>query len=169
MLLTMIRNLSLIAAFAFWPSLLSAQHSHGATSLTPSVTFPQDDAVLLEQPRMLVISFRVNVQLLKLALYTDKNDWIDMGFQWDPGQSDNNFVFPIPSELPAAEYYSAQWSVVDENQRFMKGEFKFAFGPEAIAPSETVEASITRREDSEYGTPFEEFQKRERERGNPDP
>lgn len=164
--MTLLRNLALIIVCACWPSVLLGQHSHGATALTPSVTFPQDDAVLLEQPRMLVVSFRVNVQLLKLALYTDKNDWIDMGFQWDPGQSDNNFVFPIPTELPAAEYYTAEWSVVGEDRRFMKGEFKFAFGPDAIAPSETIEGGITRREDDEYGTPFEEFQKRQQAQGN---
>ena len=159
----LIRNLLLVAAVSLWPGLLAAQHSHGVTSLTPSVTFPKDDAVLLEQPQMLVISFQVDVQLLKLALYTDKGDWIDLGFQWDPSQSDHNFVFPIPTELPAADYYEAEWSVVDENQRFMKGSFNFAFGPDAMVPSERIEAALNRREDSEYGTPFEEFRKRQQE------
>jgi methionine-rich copper-binding protein CopC len=168
-LLAMLRRLLLIATFVLWPSMLSAQHSHGATSLTPSVTFPQDDAVLLEQPQMLVISFRVNVQLLKLALYTDKGDWIDLGFQWDPSQSDNNFVFPIPTELPGADYYVAQWSVVDETQRFMKGKFSFSFGADALAPSETIEGALNRRDDSEYGTPFEEFRKRQQELENQNP
>ena len=45
-----------------------AQHSHGI--LTPGVTFPQDDAVLIDPPQMITMSFRVDVRLLKLALYT---------------------------------------------------------------------------------------------------
>lgn len=162
-----IRTLLLAFLLLSVPGLLAAQHSHGV--LTPSVTFPQDDAVLREQPRMLTISFRVDVQLLKLALYTDEGEWIDLGFQWDPSQSEHNFVFPIPTELPAADYYVAEWSVVDENRRFLKGAFNFAFGPGAIPPSETIEASITRRDDDDYGTPFEAYQRRQQELDKQEP
>ena len=145
------------------PGLASAQHSHGV--LTPSVTFPQDDAVLKEQPLMLTISFRVDVQLLKMQLYTNTGKWINLGFQWDPDQSDHNFVFPIPTELPPAEFYVSKWSVVDENQRFLQGEFSFSFGPGAIPPSETIEASITNLEpvDGEYPTPFNSYRSRQEE------
>ncbi len=150
------------------PVFASAQHSHGV--LTPSVTFPQDDAVLLEQPRMLTMSFRVDVRLLKLALYTDEGEWLNMGFQYDPSQSEHNFVFPMPSELPPAKYYTVEWSVVDERQRFMQGKFNFAFGPDAIPPSETIAASYTmpdlelKNEKGEYLTPFEVYQRRQAER-----
>jgi len=150
-----------VAILAWFPGLLLAQHSHGA--ITPAVTFPKDDAVLLEQPPMLTLSFRYNVQLLQFALYTGKGEWIDLGFEWDPGQIRPNFVFPIPSELPAAEYFIARWSVVDEDQRFLKGVFNFAFGPEALPPSEIIEASISRREDGDYGTPFEAYKRRQQE------
>ncbi|MCG8415502.1 MAG: copper resistance protein CopC [Pseudomonadales bacterium] len=116
-----------------------AQHSHGV--LSPSVTFPQDDAVLREAPRMITMSFRVDVRLLKLALYTDDGQFIDIGFAYDHANMDHNFVTPIPMELPPAKYYVAEWSVVDERQRFLRGEFLFSFGPGAVPPSETVEAS----------------------------
>lgn len=151
----------LILLLTCLPGLLQAQHSHGV--LTPSVTFPQDDAVLREQPRMLTISFRVDVQLLKLALYTDTGKWIDLDFQWDPSQRDHNFVFPIPTELPESDFYVAEWSVVDENRRFMRGSFNFAFGPGAIPPSETIEASITNEPnpDGSYRTPFEAYRARQ--------
>jgi methionine-rich copper-binding protein CopC len=151
----------LVSLIACLPDGLLAQHSHGA--LTPAVTFPQDDAVLRDQPRMVTLSFRYNVQLLKLALYTDEGDWIDLGFQWDPGKVEHSFVFPIPSELPAADYYIGRWSVVDESRRFLKGEFNFSFGPDALPPSEIIESALNRRADDEYGTPFEAYRKRQQE------
>lgn len=126
-----------------------AQHTHGV--LSPSVTFPQDDAVLRDAPKMITMSFRVDVRLLKLALYTDEGDWIDLGFNYDPGRINHNFVLPIPSALPEAQYYIARWSVVDERQRFMNGEFYFSYGPGAIPPSETIAASY--RDVSEENLP----------------
>ena len=115
-----------------------AQHTHGV--LSPSVTFPQDDAVLLQAPDLLTMSFRLDVTLLKLALYTDNGDWIDINFRYQPGQLDKSFVYPLPV-LPEANYYLVEWSVVDDRQRFLNGEFRFAFGPGAIPPSETIAAS----------------------------
>ena len=53
-----------------------AQHSHGI--LTPGVTFPKDDSVLTDPPRMITMSFRVDVRLLKLALYSAEGEWINM-------------------------------------------------------------------------------------------
>lgn len=121
------------------PVVAHSQHTHGV--LSPSVTFPQDDAVLRDAPRMITMSFRVDVRLLKMALYTDGGEWIDIGFIYNHSKVDHNFVMPIPGELPPAEYYVAEWSVVDESQRFLRGEFLFSFGPGAIPPSETIEAS----------------------------
>ena len=117
----------------------SAQHTHGV--LSPSVTFPQDDAVLTEAPKMISMSFRVDVRLLKLALYTDDGQWVDIAFIYDPNRTNHNFVLPIPNGLPQADYYIARWSVVDERQRFLNGEFKFSFGDGAVPASETIEAS----------------------------
>jgi methionine-rich copper-binding protein CopC len=122
-----------------WSQLSMAQHTHGV--LSPSVTFPQDDAVLTEEPKMLTMSFRVDVRLLKLALYTDQGEWININFIYDPSRVNHNFVYPLTDALPQAEYYVARWSVVDERQRFLNGEFTFSFGPGAIPPSETIEAS----------------------------
>jgi hypothetical protein len=122
---------------------LNAQHSHGI--LTPGVTFPQDDSVLTDPPRMVTMSFRVDVRLLKLALYTANDEWIDIGFAYDPSRMNNNFVLPIPGELPPSEYYIARWSVTDDIRGLVNGEFKFAFGPGAIPPSETIESQVSDR------------------------
>jgi len=114
-----------------------AQHTHGV--LTPGVTFPQDDAVLLDPPQMITMSFRVDVQLLKLALYTADGEWVNIGFTYDPNRVSHSFVYPIPGEVPPSRFHVARWSVVDERRRILNGEFKFAFGPNAIPPSETIE------------------------------
>lgn len=114
-----------------------AQHSHGI--LTPGVTFPKDDSVLNQAPRMITMSFRVDVRLLKLALYSAEGEWINIGFVYDPELKNNNFVLPIPSDLPDSAYYIAQWSVTDDRRGLVNGEFKFAFGDGAIPPSETIE------------------------------
>ena len=113
-----------------------AQHSHGV--LTPGVTFPKDDSVLTDPPRMITMSFRVDVRLLKLALYSAEGEWINIGFTYDPGRMNNNFVLPIPRNLPPSAYYIAQWSVTDDRRGLVNGEFRFAFGPGAIPPSETI-------------------------------
>jgi len=118
-----------------------AQHSHGI--LTPGVTFPKDDSVLLEAPKMITMSFRVDVVLLKLALYTADDTWINIGFQFDPNRMSHSFVLPIPGELPPAPYYVARWSVTDDNRRLVNGEFRFAFGPDALPPSEVIANQVS--------------------------
>lgn len=124
-------------------STLNGQHSHGI--LTPGVTFPQDDSVLTDPPKMVTMSFRVDVRLLKLALYTAEEEWIDIGFTYDPNRKNHNFVLPIPFELPPSDYYVARWSVTDDVRGLVNGEFKFAYGPGAIPPSETIESQISDR------------------------
>ena len=122
-----------------------AQHSHGI--LTPGVTFPQDDAVLIDPPKMVTMSFRVDVRLLKLALYTADEQWIDIAFKYDPDRKNNNFVLPLPFELPTSEYFIARWSVTDDIRGLVNGEFKFAFGDDAIPPSETIAAQVSNKEE----------------------
>ncbi len=140
-----ISRISAVFLLLFTCKLSLAQHSHGI--LTPGVTFPQDDSVLIDPPKMVTMSFRVDVRLLKLALYTADEQWIDIGFQYDPSRMNNNFVLPIPFELPASEYYIARWSVTDDVRGLVNGEFKFAFGPGAIPPSEAIETRVSEREE----------------------
>ena len=120
-----------------------AQHSHGF--LTPGVTFPPDDSVLTEPPQMITMSFRVDVRLLKLALYTAEDEWINIDFQYDPSRFSHSFVLPIPGELPKSEYYIARWSVTDDRRGLVNGEFTFAFGSGAIPPSETIASKVSDR------------------------
>jgi len=141
------QSLSWVAALAsVWllsPLSALGQHAHGV--LTPGVTFPQDDAVLNDPPRMITMSFRVDVKLLKLALFTDDGQWINLGFQYDPSRLNDSFVLPIPVELPPANYYVAKWSVTDDRSRLLNGEFLFSFGPDAVPPSEFIESQLSNK------------------------
>lgn len=123
------------------PAIASAQHSHGV--LTPGVTFPPDDSVIDEPPKLITMSFRVQVLLLKLALYTADEEWININFSYDPERRSGSFVLPIPGEIPQSRYYTARWSVIDDNRRIINGEFKFAVGDGAIPPSETIESEYS--------------------------
>ena len=54
-------------------------------------------------------------------------------------------MLPIPVTLPLSEYYIARWSVTDDIRGLVNGEFKFAFGDDAIPPSETIAAKVSDR------------------------
>jgi hypothetical protein len=137
--------LSFFAAFACLtiqlPNHAMAQHSHGV--LTPGVTFPTDDSVLDESPQMIMMSFRVDVTLLKLALYTAEGQWINIGFGYDPNRMADSFAYPLGFELPESEYYIARWSVTDGKRGLLNGEFKFSIGDEAIRPSEIIAGKVS--------------------------
>lgn len=141
---TYLRHCAALAAILFSVMLAGnvyAQHGHGA--LTPGVTFPQDDAVLRDPPQMITMSFRVEVVLLKLALYNANDGWININFQFDPERKSHSFVYQLPDALPPSEYYVARWSVTDDNKRLVNGEFKFSFGPGAIPPSEVIASRVS--------------------------
>lgn len=142
----MVRVLLLSLLLACPGGLALAQHSHGV--LSPGVTFPPDDSVLSDPPRMITMSFRVDVRLLKLALYTSDEEWVNIGFIYDPERVGQSFIYPIPFELPPADYYIARWSVTDDQRaRLLNGEFKFAFGDGAIPPSEFIDSLVSELEE----------------------
>ena len=97
----------------------------------------------LDPPQMITMSFRVDVVLLKLAIYTANDEWINIGFLYDPNRMNHSFVYQLPDELPQSEYYVARWSVTDDNRRLVNGEFKFSFGPGAIPPSEIIASRVS--------------------------
>ena len=129
------------ASLLFLATPLAAQHSHGV--LTPGVTFPTDDSVLDESPQMIMMSFRVDVTLLKLALYSAEGDWINIGFAYDPNRMADSFAYPLGFELPDSEYYIARWSVTDGKRGLLNGEFKFSIGDDAIPPSEVIASKVS--------------------------
>lgn len=134
-------SLLLICALLIGPmtSFVSvAQHAHEAGPPLLGVSSPKDDSVLAKMPPVIVLSFRSDVRLLKLRLLSAGRQHIDIGFYYDPSRVDNNFVWKLPV-LPASSYYIVAWSVVDESNQLVEGEFNFAVGDEAIPPSEFIE------------------------------
>ena len=131
----------LLYALALPFTLVHAQHSHGV--LTPGVTFPTDDSVLAESPQMIMMSFRVDVTLLKLALYSAEGDWINIGFVYDPQRMADSFAYPLGFDLPPSEYYIARWSVTDGKRGLLNGQFRFSFGDDAIPPSEVIASQVS--------------------------
>lgn len=94
---------------------------------------PPDDAILEQPPQFLDLQFRGRVRLVKLALYTERREWIDIAFRYDPRPA-QTFRWPVPP-LGPAEYYTAYWAVLDDRQQLIRGMFSFSFGPSAEKPS----------------------------------
>ncbi|MFM1895966.1 MAG: hypothetical protein RLZZ385_1040 [Pseudomonadota bacterium] len=95
---------------------------------------PRDDEVLVQAPEQIDLLFPQRVRLVKLALYNEKRDWVDIGFRYDP-KGGTRFVWPVPSLTPA-EYYTADWAILGDDQLLQRGSFSFSFGPGAEKPSE---------------------------------
>ena len=115
-----------------------AQHNHGY-QYSGSVNFetiPEDDSVLPEQPRDLILQFSEPVTLMKLALRNDIEKLVDIGFRYDPTPS-RVFIWPLP-ELPESDYYQIDWSALDSKRIMMVGQFFFSAGPDAVVPSSII-------------------------------
>lgn len=96
-------------------------------------SIPLDDQVLSDSPAHLDISFQRRVRLVKLALYNERRDWVDIGFRYDP-RPGMQFSWPVPALQPA-EFYTAEWAALSTDEQLWRGSFSFSFGPTAEAPS----------------------------------
>lgn len=121
-------------------------------------TSPADDSVLSEAPDQLRLEFPYSVRLVKLTLRNELRDWVDISFRYDP-KLQEIFLWDIP-ELGAATYYTADWAILAENDRLVRGTFSFSFGPDAEAPSVTkaaeqllLDTRIGNTPDTRYVTP----------------
>ena len=104
-----------------------------AIILQQAETIPSDDAVLADAPEHIDLKFESPVRLVKLTLRNQKRDWVDIEFRYNPRPA-ANYSWDLP-ELAAADYYIADWAILGENDRLIRGSFSFAFGPDAQAPS----------------------------------
>jgi methionine-rich copper-binding protein CopC len=134
-------------------SVVNAQHSHGG-GMPMAETYPADDSVLAEAPKMITLGFPEEMRMLKLVVYNADGKWVDIGLPYTPDLINHNFSFPIATQLPAAAYYLAKWSVVGSNDQLVSGQFKFAFGASAIPPSVTTESNRVLREEVLPSTGF---------------
>ena len=102
---------------------------------------PRDDQVLPVAPKQIDLQFPRQVRLVKLALYNEMRDWVDIGFRYNP-RPESHFVWPVPLLEPAA-YYTAHWAILGDNQMLQRGTFSFSFGPGAERPSDIRERDAT--------------------------
>lgn len=122
------------AAWAQPPSLARYQLSPNAAQIqSETKTTPADDAVLNAAPEQISLLFPNPVRLVKLTLRNQQRDWVDIEFRYNP-RPIANYSWELP-ELIAADYYIADWAILSENDRLVRGSFSFAFGPNAQAPS----------------------------------
>jgi methionine-rich copper-binding protein CopC len=127
---------SLMLTLAFSP-LSWAQHEiHNMPADGTHVqTMPENDAVLASAPASIMLQFESEVQLVNLALRepSQGKEIIDIGFRYRLGRS-GHFEHPLPVLLDA-DYYVAEWTIINANGRLMKGAFYFSFGDDAKPPS----------------------------------
>lgn len=115
-----------------------AQHNmhNMAGNDTPDViSMPADDEVLPKSPSSIMLQFKSNVMLVKLAVknLSSSKEPVDIGFRFSPDRR-NHFTQTLP-ELAPADYYSVEWAVFDEKHALIKGVFHFSFGKDAQPPS----------------------------------
>ena len=134
----------------------AALDSTGIVSQTK--TTPVDDSVTLVAPQQLALEFPNSVHLVKLILRDQSHEWIDISFRYNPRLA-SRFQWSLP-DLPGAEYYTAEWAILDEQDTLIRGNFSFAFGDAARAPSlikQERELALTLRngedENTRYITP----------------
>jgi methionine-rich copper-binding protein CopC len=109
------------------------QTSLGEAITAQTQTEPDDDAVLEQAPDNLQLLFPRRVRLVKLTLHSAAHDWVDIDFRYDP-QPDSSFRWRLPG-LAQAEFYTADWAILGDDDQLIRGSFSFAFGPDAEPPS----------------------------------
>ena len=131
-----------LAAIALVASVASAQPAdqvrYQRSSLSEAIsaqtrTEPDDDAVLEQAPTSLHLQFPRRVRLVKLTLHSAAHDWVDIDFRYDP-RPDSRFSWQLPG-LVKADFYTADWAILGEDDELIRGSFSFAFGPNAEPPS----------------------------------
>ena len=97
---------------------------------------PDHDEVLPALPDSLILRFTDHVALVKLVVKTADEKVVNVNFRYNP-TPDRVFIWPLPA-LPASDWYSVDWGVIDRANKMMSGQFMFSAGPGAKKPSELI-------------------------------
>ena len=130
------------------PSFLQSADTTGIAAKTK--TSPSDDSVLIVAPKKMNIEFPSPVRLVKLTLRNEQRDWVDISFRYSPTVR-KNYWWELPVLAPAV-YYTADWAILSESDRLIRGSFSFSFGSEAQRPS-VVKAAEAELLLQRYGDP----------------
>lgn len=96
---------------------------------------PADDEVLASAPAELMMRFSTYVRLVKLTMTDPDEQFVNIGFVYDPTVS-RVFFLDLP-ELEQKDYYTIEWAAIDPENLVARGTFSFSFGPNA-APASTL-------------------------------
>lgn len=99
-------------------------------------TSPVDDEVLESAPQELMLRFSTYVRLVKLTMKNPEEKFVNIGFIYSPDVS-RVFFLDLP-EIPAASYYTVEWTAIDPSNLVARGSFSFSFGPDAAPPSTLI-------------------------------
>lgn len=126
-----------------------AAHQVGVSAATAGIitnTSPLDDSVLGVAPSLIGLDFDRQVRLVKLVLYNERRDWVDIGFRYSPRPS-SSFSLSVPALLET-DYYTADWAILDDGDRLVRGSFSFTWGDGSERPSTIKERERIRLESS---------------------
>lgn len=128
--LTLVLSLALASA-----QYAQAQHvmTINSNSDVELETLPTDDEVLESAPTELMLRFSTYVRLVKLTMLDAEENFVNIGFVYNPDVS-RVFFLDLPP-LPAAKYYTVEWAAIDPANLVARGSFSFSFGPDAEPPS----------------------------------
>lgn len=125
--------LLLMAPAAYSQHIMGGGAGASDVEMQPS---PADDQVLAASPEELMLRFSTYVRLVKLTLKAPDQDIVNIGFRYSP-EASRVFFWELP-ELPVADYYTVEWAAIDPSNLVAKGSFNFAFGSEALPPSQVI-------------------------------
>lgn len=128
------------AVFAQVPDFSAYELSPDSTVFVEKTeTSPADDAVLLVAPTSINLEFPKRARLVKFTLRDETRKWVDIQFRYDPVLG-TSYTLQLPV-LSDSAYYTADWAVLETNDRLVRGSFSFAFGEDAQRPSVTKAAA----------------------------
>ena len=96
---------------------------------------PEDDEVLELAPTELMLRFSTYVRLVKLTMTDPEEQFVNIGFIYNPDVS-RVFFLDLP-KLEQKDYYTVEWAAIDPENLVARGTFRFSFGPGA-APASTL-------------------------------
>ena len=96
-------------------------------------TSPADDETLDVAPSIMTLEFPSPVRLVKLTLHNERRDWVEINFRYSPSDK-KSYHWDLPTLAPAA-YYTADWAILSDSDKLVRGSFSFSFGSEAQPPS----------------------------------
>ena len=131
------------------------QRPHFNEIVAKTKTSPADDSILINAPQELGLIFPKDVHLVKLILRDESHEWVDFNFRYSPRKGDD-FNWPLHG-LKKSDYYTAEWAILEPNDRLIRGSFSFSFGEGAERPSlirELEEMALRTRNGEDENTRF---------------